>query len=100
MKKQESRRGIKIKYISDGKYLKLKDYVVFENNWITKHDTILFNQDNEEFIVLDFQEIEENTLTSTTLLPFINGRVKQKLSCVKLNKNVEKNDIFYVRMEK
>ena len=86
----------KVKKILDGKtsLLKLKDYIMFEDNWITEHDKILYNENGESFPVLDFQEIEEDVFIMDTL-PYESGRMKHKFSCVKLDKNVNVGDIFY-----
>lgn len=92
------RKGNKVKKICDGvtTYLKLKDYVMFEDNWITENDKILYNKDGVFFSVLDFQEVGENTLVMPETMPYLDGWSFRKFSCVKLDKNVNMCDIFYV----
>jgi hypothetical protein len=91
------RKGNKVKKICDGltTYLKLKDYVMFEDNWITENDKILYNEKNESFSVLDFQEVEENILVMPEIMPLHSGWAFRKFSYVKLDKNVNVGDVFY-----
>ena len=91
------RKSNKVKKICDGvtTYLKLKDYVMFEDNCITKNNKILYNEDGITFSVLDFQEVEENTLIMPEIMPFFNGWAFRKFSCVKLDKTVNVGDVFY-----
>jgi len=92
--------GIKVIKILDGKtsYLKLKNYIMFENNWISKHDKILYNNNGDTFFVLDFQEIEQEM----PILPIIPTSIpikktfKKKFSCLKLNKNIDVGDVLYI----
>lgn len=74
----------------------MKGYAVFKDNWISKNDNVLFNQNNEEFLVLDFQEVVENVLVIDTL-PFENGFKERKFSCVKFDKTVKVGDVFYTQ---
>lgn len=89
---EDIRKGTKIRKILDD------NYIMFEDNWFNEHDKILFNQNDEEFLVLDFMEIEEE-LPILPLIPVMPIPVRrtytQTFSCVKLNKNVNINDIFY-----
>lgn len=91
------RKGNKVKKILDGitSYLKLKGYIMFEDRWICEHDKILYNENNESFSVLDFQEIEVNTLVMPEIVPHFNGWSMRKFSCVKLDKIVNVGDVFY-----
>ena len=72
---ENKRKGNKVKKICDGITTRphLKDYVMFEDNWISKHDKILYNEKNESFLVLDFKEYEENTLVMPDIMPHHNG---------------------------
>ena len=90
------RKGNKVKKILDGitSYLKLKGYVMFEDNWITENDKTLYNKDGVSFSVLDFEEVKENTLILDTM-PYDSGCRELKFSCVKLDKNVNVGDVFY-----
>lgn len=87
----------KVKKICDGitTPLKLKNYVMFEDNWINEFDKILYNQNGDSFSVLDFQELEENTLVMPDIMPYYNGWSFRKFSCVKLDKNINVDDVFY-----
>ena len=91
------RKGNKVKKICDEltTYLKLKNYVMFEDNWITENDKILYSENNESFLVLDFQVMEENTLIMSDIMPHYNGWAFRKFSCVKLDKNINVDDVFY-----
>ena len=91
------RKRNKVKKICDGitTYLKLKDYLMFEDNWISENDKTLYNENNESFSVLDFQEVEENTLVIPDIMPHHNGWAFRKFSCVKLDKNVNVGYVFY-----
>lgn len=91
------RKCNKVKKICDGvtTYLKLKDYIMFEDNWITENDKMLYNEDGVSFSVLDFQEVEENTLVMPEIMPYFDGWAFRKFSCVKLDKKVNVGDVFY-----
>lgn len=91
------RKRNKVKKICDGitTYLKLKDYIMFEDNWISEYDKILYDEKGNYFSVLDFQEVEENTLVMPDIMPYHNGWAFRKFSCVRLNKNVNVGDVFY-----
>lgn len=91
------KRGTKINRIGVGvtSYLKVKDYAILEDNWITEHDKVLVDQNGNQYNVLDFIEIKENTLVMDTL-PYYSGWVELKKSYVKLDKKINKNDILYV----
>lgn len=91
------RKGNKVKKICDGITTRphLKDYVMFEDNWISKHDKILYNEKNESFLVLDFKEYEENTLVMPDIIPHHNGWCLRTFSFVKLDKPVNMGDMFY-----
>jgi hypothetical protein len=90
------RKGSKVKKILDGvtSRLKLKDYIMFEDNWIGKNDKILYNEKGVSFSVLDFEEIKENTLILDTM-PYESGWRELKFSCVKLDKSVNVGEVFY-----
>jgi len=85
---EKGRKGTKVKK-------KLKDYIMFEDNWISENDKTLYNEEGVSFSVLDFQEVEENTLVMPDIMPYHNGWVFRKFSCVKLDKNVNVGDVFY-----
>ena len=93
------RKFTKVTKICDGitTRLKLKGYAIFEDNWIGKHDKVLYNQADEPFNVLDFQEIEENTLVNPSIMPHYDGWAIRKHSCVKFNTPVKIGDIFYIK---
>ena len=97
---ENNRKGNKVKKICDGITTRphLKNYVMFEDNWISGHDTILYNEKNESFLILDFQEVEENTLIIPDIMPYHNGWGLRTFSCDKLVKNVNVGDIFYTRI--
>lgn len=86
----------KVKKILDGitYYVDLKDYVMFDDNWISDHDKILYNPDGESLKVLDFREVTDNTLVMPDLMPYMNGWRLLKVSCVKLDKKVNVGDLL------
>ncbi|MDA3779047.1 MAG: hypothetical protein PF487_02255 [Bacteroidales bacterium] len=88
------RKGTKVKKIFDNKILKLKNYIMFEDRWISENDKILYNVNNEKFLVLEFQEVTENVLILDTM-PYESEWREQKFSCVKLDKDVNVGDVFY-----
>jgi hypothetical protein len=92
------RNGNKVKKICDGitTYFHLKDYVMFEDNFITKHDKMLCNENGEYFNILDVQEVEEHTLVMPEIMPFANGWAFRTVSCVKLDKNVNAGDVLFI----
>ena len=73
----------------------LDGFVLFEDNWIGEENKVLYNQDGIAFNVLEFQEIEKNMLVMPEVMPYIDGWRMCKLSCVKLDKEVQLSDIFY-----
>lgn len=92
------RKGNKVTKICDGitTYQKLKNYVMFEDNYISEHDEILYNKDGEPFSILDFEEVEENTLVMPEIMPYLDGWRLRKFSCVKLDKEVNVGDVLYI----
>jgi len=68
---------------------------MFEDNWISECDEILYDKDGNSFPVLGFQETEETVLLMPEIMPHFNGWKLRKFSCVKLDKNVKIGEIFY-----
>ncbi|MFW6226300.1 MAG: hypothetical protein ACOC3V_05025 [bacterium] len=66
---EKIRKGTKVKKILDGitSFLDLKNYIVFEDSWISEYDKILYNEKGEPFLVLDFKEIHENVIVMSYL---------------------------------
>ncbi|MFW6220031.1 MAG: hypothetical protein ACOC33_04250 [bacterium] len=93
------KKGNRVKKICDGITTnhKLKGFVMFEDNWITENNKILYNKDGELFSVLDFQCVEENTLIMPEIMPYLNGWAFRKFSCVKLDKEVNVGDVLYIQ---
>ena len=87
----------KVKKICDGitSTIDLKDYIVFDDNWISENDKTLYDENGNSFSVLDFKEIEENTLVNPEVMPYFDAWKFCKFSCVKLDKVVNVGDIFY-----
>lgn len=90
---ETNRKGTKVNKIIDDKFLKLKNYIMFEDSWITEYDKILYNIYGDDFLVLDYQKVTENVLT-----PYGSGWIEQSFSCIKLNKDVNVGDIFYTHL--
>lgn len=90
-------KGNKVKKILDGvtSKSKLKGYVMFEDNWISENDKILYNKNGDVFSILDFQEIIQNILIIDTM-PYESGYRELKFSCVKLDKIVNVGDVLYI----
>lgn len=90
------RKGTRVKKILNGvtSKLKLKGYIVFEDNWINENDKTLYNKNNVSFSVLDFEEIKENVLIIDTT-PYESGWRELKFSCIKLDKDVNVGDVLY-----
>ena len=82
-------------YYSEG----LDGYVMFEDDWITENDKILYNQNNQLFNVLGFKVIEKNILVNPLVAPFSDGWGIRKFSCVKLDKEFNLTDVFYTEPE-
>ena len=80
----ENRKGNKIIKILDD------STIMFEDNWITEDDKILYNKYDESFTVLAFTEYLKNRDI---------GIGKQKHSCIKLNKSVNVGDVFYTYLQ-
>lgn len=93
-------KGNRIRKICDGvtTLFNLKGYIMFEDNWITEYDKVLYNQKGEMFTVLDFVEVEENVLMFPDMMPYFDGWKLTKLSCVKLDKKVDIDNIFYTQL--
>lgn len=91
-----NKKGTKVKKILDGvtSKLKLKDYIMFDDNWITENDKTLYNEKGDSFSVLDFEDIKENTLILDTM-PYESVWRELKFSCVRLDKDINVGDIFY-----
>ncbi len=92
------RYGITIRKICDGitTLLELKNYIIFNDSYISEHDKILYNQNNEIFTILDFQEITENILIIPKGILYFDGYATRKFSCVKLDRMPNLNNIFYL----
>lgn len=90
-------KGTKVRDICDGitTHLNLKGYVILEDTWITEYNKIIYNEKREPISVLDYKEIELNTLVNPTILPHLNGWKIIKFSCLKLDKIVNVGDILY-----
>lgn len=92
-------KGNEVIKICDGieTLLDLKGYIVFDDNWISEYDTVLYNDKDELFNVLDFKEITEEVPFYPLINPSIPIRrtYNKKFSCVKLDKNVNIGDILY-----
>ena len=84
-----------IEYYYEG----LDGYVMFEDDWITENDKILYNQNNQLFNVLGFKVIEKNILVNPLVAPFSDGWGIRKFSCVKLDKEFNLTDVFYTELE-
>jgi hypothetical protein len=84
------RKGSKVIRIFDdvSSHQKLKDYVVLEDTWIDGNNKILYNQNNEELVVLGYTVITEEHL-------MLYSGIKVKFACIKLNKKVNIGDILY-----
>lgn len=80
----ENRKGSKIIKILDD------STIMFEDNWISENDKIIYNQNDESFTVLVFTEYLKNRDI---------GIGKQKHSCVKLNKSVNVGDVLYTHLQ-
>lgn len=95
----ENRKGNKVMKICDGitSYLKHKDYIMFDDNWISENHKILYSENGESFSVLDFQEVEEYILIMLgEITPHLSEWRFSKFSCVKLDKDVVNvGDVFY-----
>lgn len=77
---KDFRKGTKIIKIFGDENIKLKNYVVFEDRWISKHDKFLLDENNNKYIVLDYKIIRDYSVYGV-----------RKYSCVKLNKTFYKN---------
>ena len=90
-----------VKKICDGvtTSIELKDYIMFEDRWVGKDDKILYDENGNSFLVLDFQVIEENTLAFPEVMPYLSGWMMQRFSCVKLDKKVNVGDFLYTSYE-
>ena len=96
-------KGNKIIYIGDGvkSLLRIKDFYVFDDNWITKYNKQLCDDNDNVYNVISFEEIEdyicdEYKLTDQSHYP-INTWRWVKRSCVKLDKEVNVGDVLYVK---
>lgn len=92
-----------VKKILDGvtSELKLKDYIMFDDNWISENDKVLYNKKGESFSVIDFIEIETEVPFSPPIPAFlpVKKTYRKKFSCVKLDKGVNIGDIFYTELK-
>jgi len=103
MKTMEKYKGTKVNKIGDGvkTLLKVKGYAILEDRWVSENDKFLFDQNGNTYTVLDFTEIEEyinyipKVIEPGFILPISNWQLT-KLSCVKLDKEVNVGDILYV----
>ena len=96
-------KGNLIIYIGDGieTLLRIKDYYVFEDNWITEYAKILYDKDGNEYEILDFQETEdyicdERFDTHEYEYPLNTWRWTKR-SCVKLDKKANIGDILFIK---
>lgn len=67
-----------------------EDWVIFEDNWISEYDKILYDINNDRYDVLDYYELIDKKKVG---FRYINCR----FSCLKLNKKVNIGEIFYVK---
>lgn len=79
-------------------YIALKDYVIFEGNYFNENIKILYNSENEPFLVLNFRELVHDEYFTVGL----NSNLKEnwrekKFICVKLDKCVRVGDTFYTQ---
>jgi len=91
------KKGNRVRKICDGikTPLSFKNFVMFEDNWVSETDKILYDKNGDSFSVLGFKEIEENVLDNPEYLPYFDGWRMCKFSCVKLDKNVNVGDILF-----
>jgi len=74
-------------------------YAIFGDNWISSHDKVLYDDNGNEYEVLDFQEIEKEVCKYPELNKFfhiigIHGYVKEHYSCLKIE-GAKIGDVFY-----
>ena len=50
---------ILLKYDGINSFHNLKDYVIFEDDWISEHDEILIDKNNVKYCTLDFKIVEK-----------------------------------------
>ena len=95
-------KGNKIIYIGDGvkSLLRIKDFYVFDDNWITKYNKQLCDANDNVYNVISFEEIEDHVCTDSIIngqYPINNWRWVKR-SCVKLDKEVNVGDVLYVKL--
>lgn len=76
-------------------YVSLRGYIRLDDNWVTKYDKVLYNIDNEPYKVLDFAEIQLNTLINPEIAPHFSGHKNCKFSCVKLDQPITIDTLLY-----
>jgi hypothetical protein len=97
MTSTNSRKANQVMNICDGisSPLRLKDFVVFGDNWVGEEDKILYDEDNNIVRVLGFEVLEINVLVMPDVMPVHNGWALRKFSAVKLDREVKIGDRFY-----
>jgi hypothetical protein len=101
-----NRKGNIIIGIGDGvtTLLAIKGFYIFNDNWITKYDTLLFDDDGNEYNVLDYYETEdyvcdEILFTDKEINFPINRWKERKRTCLKLDKKVYIGKMLYVKKD-
>lgn len=67
-----------------------EDWIIFEDNWISENDKVLYDIYNNKYNILEFCEliIEHNYMWFKT--------IKKTVACVRINKKVDIGEIFYI----
>ena len=81
------RRYCFINRIGDKHIIKVKDFVIFEDAYLTEYDTILVDENTGiEYNALYYTTIEESVLETPNSMPYVNGWRMRKRTAIKFDK--------------
>jgi len=92
------KRYCKINRIGDPHILKVKDFVIFNDAYLTEYDRYLIDDNTGEiYEALTYTTIEESVLENPEGMPWVNGWRQTKRTAIKFDKVPPLNAKLYIK---
>ena len=87
-----------INRIGDDHILKVKDFVIFNDAYLTEYDRFLIDENTgEQYEAMVYTTIEENVLENPEVMPWANGWRMRKRTAIKFDRNPPENAKLYIK---
>jgi len=92
------RRYCFIDRIGDPHIIRLKDFVIFKDAYLTEYDRFLIDENTgEQYEALFYTTFEENVLENPDLMPWVNGWRMKKKTAIKFDKTPPANAKLFIK---